>query len=130
MNSSDKTWGNKFKDALDMKTIAIALIVLTYVGEKVWGYIEVGAKAEFNTEVTANFSTKEGTPFYNAVDSVVTMKVTDPEMISILLESNEVKEAQHQAATDLRNTIIEDVMQKDTNKISMRSFIGMKTEKH
>jgi hypothetical protein len=121
------TWWDKLKKAMSAQTVILAMLVLGYVGEKVWGYIEVGAKTEFQADVATTFTATEGTPFYNAVDSVVTMKVTDPEMISMLLESSEVKEAQHQAAEDIRNTIIEDVMKKDTNKISMRSFLGMKT---
>jgi hypothetical protein len=121
------TWWDKLKKAMSAQTVILAMLVLGYVGEKVWGYIEVGAKTEFQADVATTFTAKKGTPFFNAVDSVVTLKVKDPELISMLLESKEVKEAQHQAAQDIRNTIIEDVMKKDTNKISMRSFLGMKT---
>ena len=123
MSSVDKSWVAKFKDALDMKTIAIALIVLTYVVEKVWGYIEVGAQTEFEASVAKTFT---GSSFYNAVDSVFTVKITDPAILNKILTSTEVVKFSDEAGDKIRNAIIEDVMRQDTNKISMRAFIGMK----
>jgi hypothetical protein len=117
-------WTDKFKAALDLKTVAIALIVLTYVGEKVWGYIQVGVNTEFQADVAKTFT---GDAFYNAVDSVFTVKVTDPATLARILESETIADFSEEAGAKIRNTIIEDVMKKDTNKISMRSFIGMKT---
>lgn len=128
MSSAEKkSWTNKFKDALDIKTVALAILILWTVGEKLWGYIEVGAKTEFNTEVAANFSAKEGTAFYNTVDSIFTIRVKDPKILGMILESEEVVKFSEEAGTNIRNAIIEDVMKQDTNKISMRSFLGMKT---
>ena len=107
--------------------VGVIMLGLVGFGDKIIDIFNTGAEVEFKNEVATTFTVKEGTPFYNAVDSVVTLKVKDPALISLLLESDEVVEAQHQAALDIRNTIIEDVMKKDTNKISMRSFLGMKT---
>lgn len=121
MNSE---WGKKFKEALDMKTVALAVLILWTVGEKLWGYIEMGAKAEFQADVAETFA---GDAFYNAVDSVFVIKIKDPETLNEILNSEEVTKFSEEAGVKVRNAIIEDVMKKDTNKISMRSFIGMKT---
>jgi len=124
MTEAVNTWGTKFKKALNTQTVVLAMLVLGYVGEKVWGYIEVGAKTEFQADVAKTFT---GDAFYNAVDSVFTVKVTDPATLAKILQSETIADFSAEAGDKIRNTIIEDVMKKDTNKISMRSFLGMKT---
>ena len=124
MNKTVETWWTKLKNAMSAQTVILAMLVLGYVGEKVWSYIEVGVNTEFQADVAKTFT---GAAFYNAVDSVFTVKVTDPATLARILQSETIADFSEEAGAKIRNTIIEDVMKKDTNKISMRSFIGMKT---
>ena len=86
-------------------------VILVFAGEKVWGYIEKGVEADFETQV----------------EEIFMAKLKEPTTFDILLNSKEVTKFKEDAGKEVRAEIIEDVMKKDTNKISMRSFLGMKT---
>lgn len=117
----DASWGAKMKKALDAKTIVVALAVLGYIGEKAWGWMQVGAKAEFEIEVESTFT---GDAFEDAVDSLFLVNAKKPENLDLILESEEVKKFSEKAGKEIHDQIVENVTKNDSNKISMRAFVG------
>lgn len=102
------TWAENFKKALDAKTIALVLAIGYMAGEKAWDLITKGAEVEFEQKVT----------------TILEQKMKDPRMLRMVLNSKEVTEFSKEAGKTIRDNIIEDVMKKDTNKISMRAYFG------
>lgn len=98
-------------DFLKKNIISIVIVIFGAVGSYAWTLIQKGGKQEFKENVEVIFE----------------QKMTDPATLNRILNSPQVTKFSKDAGTKIRNNIIEDVLKKDTNKISMRSFIGMKT---
>jgi hypothetical protein len=95
-------------EVIKKNIISIVLFLLTIVGGFTWSLIQKGGQAEFN----------------EAVDARINEKLENPIFVKMLLSHPEVLNFTDDAGMKIRNAIIEDVMKKDTNKISMRSFLG------
>jgi hypothetical protein len=104
----------------EWKKALIGLIVVTVIakGEKIVGYFETGKEAEdaAKMEVMLVKSLQK--------DAVMIELLNNKRFIQFLLESDEVKEFEKQAGMKIRDEIVEQVTKSDTDKVSMRSFLG------
>jgi hypothetical protein len=92
--------------------ITLVLVVLGAIGTFTWNLIQKGGEAEINEKI----------------DSRINSKIQDGKLVQVLLQSKEISKFTKQAGEDIRNEVIEDVMRKDTNKVSLRAIIGKGTK--
>ena len=88
--------------------VAIFLFLLTAFGGFTWTLIQKGS------EVTIN----------EKIDARIESKLSDAHLIEMLLNTDKIKDFTSKAGKDIKAKIIEDVIRKDSNKVSMRAFIG------
>ena len=88
--------------------VTIVLCALTAIGSFTWSLIQKGSEATINEKI----------------DARIEAKISDNQLIETLLNTEKVKEFTDNAGREIKKKIIEDVIRKDTNKISMRAFIG------
>ena len=104
----------------EWKKALIALIVMLAIGfgKDLWDLTKSGADLEFNTKVQEQVRESLKDP------KVAKEIMNNPEIMRVILASEAVKEYIDEAGKEIRNKIVQDVSKSDTNKISMRSFIG------
>ena len=110
---------DKLLSALKDKTIVLIVLVLGVVGKQVWDYVQKGAQVDVDNHI------EEIVVKSLQKDEVVRILLQNPNVVRMILESDEVKEFTEQAGQDIHDKIVEDVTRSDTNKVSMRSFVGM-----
>jgi hypothetical protein len=91
------------------KAVTGILIILAFVGSKIWDYTQKGAEADINA----------------IIDKRIENKLNDNQLVQQLLNSKKVKEFTDNAGKQIKDAIAKDIMRKDTNKVSMRSIIGV-----
>ena len=87
MSSESKTWGEKFKDALDIKTIALVLLIIWNAGEKIWSWIEVGAEVEFQNKIIEAY---KAPAVKEVVKEEFEANMTDPVMLGKVLSNIDI----------------------------------------
>lgn len=105
----------------DIIKAIIGLIVVFLVSK--WDGIVATFSTGANTEKQEEFEKSLSKAMEN--EDVVKKFLENDKFVDLFFESKLVREHTAQLGDGLRDQIIEDVMKKDTNKISMRSFIGM-----
>lgn len=100
---------NKAIEYIKNKAVTIGLIVLAFIGSKVWDYTQKGAEADINS----------------IIDKRIDSKLDDNHLVQKLLDSKRVKEFTDNAGKQIKEAISKDIMRQDTNKVSMRSIIGI-----
>jgi len=124
MSTEEKTWGKKFKEAFDTKTIVLALAILAYAGEKVWGLIEVGAEVEFQNKIIEAY---KAPAVKEAVKAEFKANIIDPAILGEVLASPEVHDFSKEAGDKIEKKIVADVLKEDSTKISLVSGLGQKS---
>ena len=122
-SKEDKSWNSKFKEALNMKTIALVLLIMWTAGEKVWDWIETGANVEFQNKIIEAYKTP-------AVKAVVKAEfknnITDPAILGDILASPSVEDFSKEAGEKIEAQIVSNVLKEDSTKVSMISGLGQK----
>jgi hypothetical protein len=109
---------NKIKDQIKDKIVLIVVGIILVIGNQLWSYIQAGAKADIDKQIES--------VVIKSLQKEDTIKelLKNPRFVKLILESEEVKEFEKQAGMRIRDEIVEQVTKSDTNKVSMRSFIG------
>jgi len=109
---------NNIVEELKNKIVLIVVGVFLVVGNQVWSYIEKGAEADVDQKIESVVikSLKK--------ERIIKELMRNPRFVQLILESEEVKEFEKEAGMRIRDEIVEQVTKSDTNKVSMRSFIG------
>jgi hypothetical protein len=118
------TWKEKFKEALDMKTVALIMLILWTLGEKVWGWVEVGAEVEFQNKIIKAY---QAPAVKDAVKKEFESNITDPVMLHKILNTPTLDEFTSEAGDKIQKKIVQDVLTEDSTKISTVSFLGKET---
>ena len=95
-------------ELLKKHIITIVLIAVTAIGGTVWTLIQKGSEATFNEKV----------------DARIKLSMSNSHLIDMLLKTDKIKEFTERAGRQIEDRIIEDVIKKDSVKISTRAFIG------
>lgn len=125
MSSESKTWGEKFKDALDLKTIALVLLIIWNAGEKIWSWIEVGAEVEFQNKIIEAY---KAPAVKEAVKIEFKNNIKDPTILSEVLASPSVDNFSKEAGEKIEKQIVTNVLKEDSTKISFVVTIGQKAD--
>lgn len=88
--------------------VSICLFLLSVLGGFTWTLIQKGSEATINEKI----------------DARIEAKLSDAHLIEMLLNTNKIKEFTEQAGKDIKAQIIEDVIRKDSNKVSTRAYIS------
>jgi len=98
--------------------VGIIMLALVGFGDKIISVFNTGAEVEFNEKVESvviKSLQKEG---------IIQELIKNPRFVQLILESDEVKKFEEEAGMRIRDEIVEQVTKSDTNKVSMRSFLG------
>jgi hypothetical protein len=109
---------DKIKEELKGKAVLIIVGIVLVIGNQIWSYIQKGAKADIDKQieqVVVSALQKE---------DIIKELLKNPRFVQLILESDEVKKFEEEAGMRIRDEIVEQVTKSDTNKVSMRSFIG------
>ena len=124
MNAKVTSWGQQFKKALDAKSILVALVVLGYLGEKVWDLVKVGAEVEFQNKIIEAYNAPA---VKEAVKAEFKANITDPAILKDVLNSPEVGDFSKEAGDKIEKQIVSNVLKEDSTKISMVGGLGKKS---
>lgn len=105
-------------DELKSKGVLIVSGIVLVICNQVWTYIQQGAKADIDKkieQVVVKSLHKE---------DILKEVIKNPRFVELILESEEVKKYEDEAGMRIRDEIVEQVTKSDSNKVSMRSFIG------
>jgi len=109
---------DKIIDELKGKAVLIIVGIVLVVANQIWSYIQKGAEADVNAKI-------ESVVFKSLQkDEIVSQLMTNPRLVKMILESEAVKEFTDKAGQDIHDKIVENVTKSDSNKVSMRSFVG------
>lgn len=109
---------DKIINELKSKAVLIIVGAVLVVANQIWSYVQKGAQADVDNhieEVVTNALQKE---------DIIKELMKNPRFVQLILESEEVKKFEKEAGMRIRDEIVEQVTKSDTNKISMRSFLG------
>jgi hypothetical protein len=104
--------------ALKDKAVLIIVGIVLVIANQAWSYIQKGAEADIDKKietVVVNSLQKE---------EIIKELMKNPKFVQLILESDEVKKFEEEAGMKIRDEIVEQVTKSDTNKVSMRSFLG------
>ena len=93
---------------LKKNIVSIAMFILTTVGLTVWGYIQKGAEVEFKEKVEA----------------IITHKMQDKYFVQHFLDGEQIKSFTDKIGQEFRDKIVDDVTKSDSNKVSLRAYLG------
>jgi len=121
MNAKVTSWGQQFKKALDAKSILVALVVLGYLGEKVWDLVKVGAEVEFQNKIIEAY---KAPAVKEAVKAEFKANMTDPVILGEVLNSPEVADFSKDAGDKIEKQIVSNVLAEDSTKINFIGALG------
>lgn len=105
----------------EWKKAVIGLIVVFVIAkyEYIVSVFDTGKQVEAQIEFEGNL--KEALK----KDSIVSSLMENEKFVKLLFQSPTVQKHIDQVGVELHDKIVEDVTKNDTNKVSMRSFVGM-----
>jgi hypothetical protein len=122
MSVDFKKWLGALKSDIGKAIIGLIVVFLVakwdYVVSKFDAGVAIEEQSEFNNNLAEALET----------DSIVAKFMENDEFITIFFESSVVQNHIADLGKELRNSIVEDVTRSDTNKISMRSFVGKEAD--
>ncbi len=98
--------------------VGVIMLGLVGFGDKIIDIFNTGAEVEFSQKVEAVVIKS----LQN--EEIIKELLKNPKFVALILESDEVKKFEEEAGMRIRDEIVDQVTKSDTNKVSMRSFLG------
>jgi hypothetical protein len=110
--------GDKVISELKSKAVLIIVGAVLVVANQLWSYIQKGAEADIDNKI------EEVVVASLQKEDIIKELMKNPRFVQLILESEEVRKFEEEAGMRIRDEIVERVIKSDTNKVSMRSFLG------
>ena len=98
--------------------VGVIMLGLVGFGDKIIDIFNTGAEVEFSQKLEAVVIKS----LQN--EEIIKELLKNPKFVALILESDEVKKFEEEAGMRIRDEIVDQVTKSDTNKVSMRSFLG------